>query len=75
MVNSDLASLRDAYKSTLSTYHNVSQETSDRTSALSTPMSINTILDLTLWHRQEDTAYVHYSEARERLLAHLRTGS
>jgi hypothetical protein len=75
MVNNSLLSLRDAYKSTLGAYHNVLQKTSDRTSALSTPMSIDNILDLALWHRQEDAAYIQYSKARERLVAHLRIAS
>jgi hypothetical protein len=75
MVNSNLLSLRNQYKSTLGIYNDVLQETCDRTSILSTPMSIHSILDLAQWHRQEEAAYVHYSKARELLLAYLRTAS
>ena len=76
MVSStSLMSLRDTYKSSLSIYNSVLQETCDRTSVLSTPMSMHSILDLAQWHRQEETAYIHYAKARERLLAHLRTAS
>jgi hypothetical protein len=75
MVNPSLLSLRDAYKSMLNTYNSVLQETCDRTSVLSTPMSIHSILDLADWHRQEEAAYRRYAKSRERLLAHLRTAS